>query len=234
MFARHIGPQGDARRKLVVSVRTLDQVLIAVVGKPRLRIGGHVEHDRLVTALDQHVGDRFVERAASRDGEQMVLAFGARGHDQGVNIEQLGMLEHRRGNRDLVVTCQSTADHRRCARILCQAIGQGGARRYFDHDGDTHESVVEKLDLAGGIAGRSAHEDIGDTPNDFGAPFGHTFGDGVTEFVEQIGEAHADGSYPKKMGGLLRRKKTAGRILKRLINDKSKSAAVAWQRIKCA
>ena len=111
MVAGDIAPQAHACGNLVVTFRSSDQGLVATVGKPRFRIGGRAEHHGPVASLHQHIGHRLVERAASRDGEQMLLALRSGNRHEGFVVEPLGLFQHRPGHIDLIVRCETPADH---------------------------------------------------------------------------------------------------------------------------
>ncbi len=191
MMARNIASQTDASGELIVAFRSRRQPRIAVVGKPCARIAGGAQHHGLVAAFDQHVGQRFVERVAPRDGEQMLLTFGACGGQQRIVVQPLGLFEHWPGHVDRVVGRQGTADPDWRARLSCQAFGQGGARRQFDGRGDLHQHVVEQSDLVVGIVGRSGNKQFGDAVDDLGALADGAMGDRVVQLVDQRGGYHA-------------------------------------------
>ncbi len=90
-------------RQRVVAGRALDQHAEAGIGEARAGILDHRMDDVAVAAFDQHVGHRLAERAALRDGEKVLLAFGA-GADQKVAvIEPFGLGENRACHLDVVI-----------------------------------------------------------------------------------------------------------------------------------
>ena len=124
VMAWNVAPQPDAGGEFVVVLRPPGERGVAAVGKSRAGIAGGAEHHRLVAALDQHVGQRFVERTAPRDGEQMALTFGERGFQQSIVVEPLRSLEQRSGDVDGVVRSEETADPLRRARFQRQPLSR--------------------------------------------------------------------------------------------------------------
>ena len=76
MRSRDVAAHADNGREIVVAGGALDQHAKAGVGKPGADILDHRMNDLAVAAFDQHVGHRFAQRLALRDGEQVALALG--------------------------------------------------------------------------------------------------------------------------------------------------------------
>ena len=87
MMVRNIVARPDADREIVVVLGAFDQHAVAALGESRAGIVDGGQHDRPVTALDQHVGDDFADRGALRDRQQMILAGRPCGCRQGVVVE---------------------------------------------------------------------------------------------------------------------------------------------------
>ena len=190
MRTRNIAAHADLGRQVVVAGRALDQHAKAGVGEARAGILDHRMHDVAVAAFDQHVGHRFAQRSALRDGEQVLLAFAVGVGDERAVVEPLRLVEYRLRDFDVVVEGEHVDDVRRRVGDRRQPVRQLGARLGLDRVDQAHHDVVEHADLLFGIARRAADEQIGDAREHLDAARIGAGGERGLELVDEGKSAH--------------------------------------------
>ena len=191
MLPRNVAAQAHFARQRIVAVRAMDQKAEAGVGEARAAVLHHRMDDVAVAALDEHVGDRFAERAALGDGVEVLLALAGGGGDQRRVGQPLRLAEHRARHFDVVVGGEHLDDVRRRIDDRRQPLRQLGARLGFDAGHQAAHHVIEQADLTFGEARCSVDEKIGDAGHDGVAARRGAGGKRCFEFVEEgEGAAH--------------------------------------------
>ena len=147
IMARQPPARSEASGEFVIVLGPRDHCGEAEIGKLGALIAGGTEQNRALAPVDQHVGDRLIEIPPERDGQEMVLALGARELGEQRAVEPDAMLQDRRRDVDGVVGGQRAADRRWRARDHGQALRERRPRRGLDARDQARKHVVEQRDL---------------------------------------------------------------------------------------
>ena len=188
---RQIRPHAYARRQRVVAARPFDQRVKTLAGEPGAGVFRSAQYDLLVTTLDQNVGQCFGQGLAARDGEQVFLILGARAFDQGVGIEPCGLREDRGGDLDGVIAGEQAQDLGRSDHDRTEPDREQSAGGLLDGRDQSHENVVDQVDLVFGVLLRTDQIQVGEMPQHDRATLVSAVRYGAIELLDEFeGSAH--------------------------------------------
>ena len=167
-----------------VGCGALDQRRQPGLGEPRPVIEREVSRHVAVAAFDQRVGDRLVQPAPARYGQEVGLALGHDDGDQLVVLEMCCAREHRRRYRDVRVAGEPAHDPWGRVADGREATRELGERRVVDRHHEAPQHAVEQIHMLGVEAARSGEEEAGHAPHHLGMPVDRD----VTERLFQFGQ----------------------------------------------
>ena len=127
-----------------------------------------------IAAVEQHVGQRFLEMPAPRDRQEVRLALAARDLDQVAAGEPHRLTEHRRSDRNRIIMRQAPNEPGRRVIDERQPGGQLLPRPLLDPDHQELEHILEQQDLIFAVALGAGEEELGDAPHRLGAALRRT------------------------------------------------------------
>ena len=125
--------------------------------------------DLAIAAVEQHIGHRGVDFLASRDREQVALAFGAGDLDQVAVGETRRLAQYRLGDRNLVILRQPPNDPDRGVLDQRKPHAELLARPPLDPLDQEPKHVLEQQDLILAVAISAGQKEIGNAPHRLGA-----------------------------------------------------------------
>jgi hypothetical protein len=187
---RNVGSQPDLFGQHAVLFRPVDKRKETVLGEASIAVVRHAVHDVATPAPHQHVRHRLGNAGPLGNGEQVRLALGLGNIDEIGLGEPRRLLEHRAGDRDVVILREPPYHVDWRIADGCEPVGQLGTRLGLDLADQSAEHLVEQSDMIVVEPAGAIEKKGGDALERLGAPLGRAVLNHLFQFRNERGIRH--------------------------------------------